>query len=128
MPPGTVLRTESFDLANGYGFKVGSAPLRPKPNDTEHDWHVWNSDVSMTTLQAVGGAHFVLLEQDEDPSFATCQRRSAYVDYLDSNDLDGRNVCIYTAKGMIALMHVDSSTRLDQYSYTLGVTVTVWAA
>ncbi|MFH8253440.1 hypothetical protein [Streptomyces roseolus] len=89
---------------------------------------MWNSDVSMTTLQAVGGAHFVLLEQDEDPSFATCQRRSAHVDHLDSNDLDGRNVCIYTTEGMIALMHVDSSARLDQYSYALGVTVTVWAA
>ncbi|MFF9147199.1 hypothetical protein ACF1BN_20305 [Streptomyces sp. NPDC014861] len=128
MPPGTVLRTESFDLANGYGFKVGSAQLRPKPNDTERDWHVWNSDMSATILQTVGGAHFVLLDQDEDPSFATCQRRSAYVDYLEIYGLDGRNICIYTAKGMIALMRVDSSTRLDQYSYNLRVTVTVWAA
>ncbi|MGW5001595.1 hypothetical protein ACWEP8_28440 [Streptomyces hydrogenans] len=127
-PPGRVLRTESFDLANGYGFKVKNAPLRPNPNGTDRDWDVWNSDVSMTTLQVGGGASFVLLDEDDEPTYRTCQSRSAYVDYLDSSTLDGRNICVYAANGLIALMHVDSSTRLDQYAYNLGVTVTVWAS
>ncbi|MGA5069212.1 hypothetical protein ACPB9E_36580 [Streptomyces exfoliatus] len=123
--PGTVLRTETFDLAQGYGFNIEDAPLRPGPGDideTGDKYDVWNS--SFQSLLAAGReTRFVLLKDRENATYKTCLQQSAFDVFLGDEDWDNASVCAYSPTGLIAGIEIGVTGR----DYLVPMKVTIWA-
>ncbi|WP_157856525.1 MULTISPECIES: hypothetical protein [Streptomyces] len=102
--PGTVLRTETFDLASGYGFDIEDAPLRPGPGDideTGSKYDLWNSS-HQSLLLARRDTRLVLLKDRENATYQTCRRQSAFETTLHDQDWDNASLCAYSPTGLIA--------------------------
>ncbi|MFF7776147.1 hypothetical protein ACFZCG_17165 [Streptomyces tanashiensis] len=124
--PGTVLRTETFDLAQGYGFTIEDAPLRPGPGDideTGSKYDVWSSS-HQNLLAAHRDTRFVLLKEREKATYQTCRQQSAFETYVDDGDWDNASVCAYSPTGLIAGIETGP---VDGPDYVVPMKVTIWA-
>lgn len=119
--PGTVLRTETFALASGYGFNLEDKPLRPAPGATSQNYDIWHSD-AQEVFGTSHGATFVLMpEETRRVTYETCSQQSAYEIWLDMWDMaTGRSICMYGTNGVVGLMEV---VRSDDKAPEIKVTL-----
>lgn len=115
-----------INLTSGYNLTLGDDGLKPQDGDGGGDQLVYYSTGGHLDAAGTDGT-LVRLDPGQEGSLAVCRAETRFTDSIYVNKLSkGRQVCITTGSGHVALLTYQGQSPEDSPSTYMTVDVTVW--
>ncbi|MFD6231385.1 protein kinase [Streptomyces sp. NPDC060232] len=124
-PDPTPADYKSVDLTAGYHLTLGEEPLRPQKGE-DGGYELSYDTGGYLDTESQGGS-MVLLDPGQEGSLATCRAETRFTENVYVNKLGpGRQICVTTGTGHLALVTVRGMSSEDSPSTYLTLDMTVW--
>ncbi|APU43816.1 serine/threonine-protein kinase [Streptomyces sp. TN58] len=116
---------KSVNLTAGYHLTLGEDPLRPQKGE-DGGYELSYDTGGYLDTESRGGS-MVLLDPGQEGSLATCRAETRFTENVYVNKLGtGRQICVTTGTGHLALVTVRGMSPEDSPSTYLTLDMTVW--